>query len=116
MTAAPDDFRGIAERAVAMVRNGNVVGLGTGRAAAAFIHVLGEHVRAGLQLRGVPTSQASADLSQQLGIPLASLEEIEAIDIDFDGADEVDPHCNLIKGLGGALVREKIVASAARSS
>jgi ribose 5-phosphate isomerase A len=114
MTAPPDEFRGIAERAVAMVRGGSVVGLGTGRAATAFLHVLGEHVRAGLRVRGVPTSQGSADLARQLGIPLTSLDEVDAIDIDVDGADEVDPACNLIKGLGGALVREKIVASAAR--
>jgi ribose 5-phosphate isomerase A len=114
MTAAPDDFRGIAERAVAMVRDGSVVGLGTGRAAAAFLHVLGERVRAGLRVRGVATSQASADLARALGIPLTSLEEVDALDVDIDGADEVDPHCNLIKGLGGALVREKIVAAAAQ--
>jgi ribose 5-phosphate isomerase A len=114
MTAVPQDFRGIAERAVALVRDGSVIGLGTGHAAAAFLHVLGEHVRAGLRVRGVPTSQASADLAGQLGIPLTTFEEFESLDIDVDGADEVDPNCNLIKGLGGALVREKIVASAAR--
>ena len=114
MTATPDNFRGIAERAVAMVRDGSVLGLGNGRAATAFIHVLGEHVRAGLHVRGVPTSQASAELAKQLGIPIASLGDVEGLDLDVDGADEVDPSCNLIKGLGGALVREKIVASAAR--
>jgi len=114
MTAVPPDLRAIAERAVEMVQDGNVVGLGTGHAATAFLHVLGQRVRAGLRVRGVPTSQASADLARQLGIPLTTLEEADAIDIDVDGADEVDPGCNLIKGYGGALVREKIVAAAAR--
>jgi ribose 5-phosphate isomerase A len=65
-------------------------------------------------MRGVPTSQASADLARQLGIPLTTLDEIDTLDVDVDGADEVDPHGNLIKGYGGALVREKIVAAASR--
>jgi ribose 5-phosphate isomerase A len=95
-----------------MIPDGGGVGLGTGRAATAFIHVLGEKVRAGLKVRGVPTSQASADLARQLGIPLASLDDVEAIDVDVDGADEVAPDGDLIKGYGGALVRERIVADA----
>src|SRR4051812_29118900 len=103
-----------AERALELVPDGAVVGLGTGRAATAFIVALGERVRAGLRVRGVPTSQASADLAHQLGIPLTTLDEVEAIDVAVDGADEVDPRCDLIKGYGGALVREKIVAAAAR--
>jgi ribose 5-phosphate isomerase A len=107
-------FRGIAERAVTMIADGNVVGLGTGQAATEFIHVLGEHVRAGLRLRGVPTSQASADLARSLNIPLTTFDEIDAIDVTVDGADEVDPRCNLIKGYGGALVREKVVAGASK--
>jgi ribose 5-phosphate isomerase A len=109
-------FRGIAERAVAMIPGGQLttVGLGTGHAATAFIHVLAEHVRAGLRLRGIPTSEASADLARSLGIPLTTFEEADAIDVTFDGADEVDPHGNLIKGYGGALVREKIVAAASK--
>jgi len=114
MAAATHDLRAIAERAVEMVQDGNVVGLGTGHAATAFLHALGQRVRAGLRVRGVPTSEASADLARQLGIPLTTLEEVEAIDIGVDGADEVDPRCNLIKGYGGALVREKIVAASAR--
>jgi ribose 5-phosphate isomerase A len=97
-----------------MVSDGCVVGLGTGQAARAFIHVLGERVRAGLRVRGVPTSLTSANLARNLGIPLTSFEEIDAIDVAFDGADEVDTHCNLIKGYHGALVREKIVAVASR--
>jgi len=101
-------------RALEFVAEGNVVGLGTGHAATEFIHALGQRVQAGLSVRGVPTSEASADLAQQLGIPLVDFDAIEAIDVDVDGADEVDPHCNLIKGYGGALVREKIVAAASR--
>jgi len=107
-------FRPIADRAMQMIADGNVVGLGTGHAATAFIRILAERVKAGMRVRGVPTSQESADLAMQLGIPLATFDEIDAVDIDVDGADEVDPQLNLIKGYGGALVREKIVAAAAR--
>jgi ribose 5-phosphate isomerase A len=114
MSTSPQEFAGIAQRALTLVPDGAVVGLGTGHAASAFIHALGERVRAGLKIRGVPTSVASAELATQLGIPLVSLANVEAIDVDVDGADEVDPHCNLIKGLGGALVREKIVAASSR--
>jgi ribose 5-phosphate isomerase A len=91
---------------------GQVIGLGTGRAAAAFIRALGERVRGGLRIRGVPTSQVSDELARQVGIPLVSLDEVAAIDLTVDGADEVDPQLNLIKGYGAALVREKIVARA----
>jgi ribose 5-phosphate isomerase A len=103
-----------AERALTLIADGAVIGLGTGRAATAFIVALGERVTAGLRVRGVPTSQASADLAGTLSIPLTTLDEVEAIDVAVDGADEVDPRCDLIKGYGGALVREKIVAAAAR--
>jgi ribose 5-phosphate isomerase A len=91
---------------------GAVVGLGSGRAARAFIEVLAGRPQTGL--RGVPTSVASAQLALQLGIPLTTLDEVEAVDVAVDGADEVDPQCDLIKGYGAALVREKIVAAAAR--
>ena len=104
----------ISERALDFIRDGDVVGLGTGRAAFSFIHALGERFRAGLQIQGVPTSCASTELAEQLGIPLTTLDEVEALDICVDGADEVDPRLNLIKGLGGALLREKIVATAAK--
>jgi ribose 5-phosphate isomerase A len=104
----------IEDEALRLVRDGDVVGLGSGRAATAFIQALGERVRQGLRVRGVPTSEKSGELARQLGIPLVTLDDVEQIDIDVDGADEVDPQNNLIKGLGGALVREKIVASAAR--
>ncbi len=103
----------LAETALQYVRDGQILGLGTGRAAASFITALGEQVAKGLNVRGIPTSRASADLARSLGIPLVSLDDVEAIDIAFDGADEVDPCLNLIKGRGGALVREKIVAAAA---
>jgi len=103
-----------AERALEFVQPGQVVGLGTGRAAAEFINALGAKVKSGLTIRGVPTSRASAELARSLGIPLVSLDDVDAIDVAFDGADEVDPNLDLIKGRGGALVREKIVAAAAR--
>jgi ribose 5-phosphate isomerase A len=93
------------------VKPGQTVGLGTGRAAEAFIRALAE---ADLSVRGVPTSETSAQLARSLGIKLATLDETARIDLDFDGADEVDPRLNLIKGLGGAMVREKIVAAASR--
>lgn len=104
----------VAERALEFVADGMIVGLGSGRAAMAFVRALAERVRAGLRVRGVPTSQPTAHLAAEVGVPLASLDEIERIDVTFDGADEVDPHLDLIKGYGGALVREKIVAAASK--
>jgi ribose 5-phosphate isomerase A len=103
-----------AERALDLIQDGFAVGLGTGRAATAFVNALGKRVQQGLRIRGVPTSQRSADLAVKLGIPLTTLEAVEQLDIDVDGADEVDPQLNLIKGLGGALIREKVVAAASR--
>lgn len=91
-----------------------VVGLGTGRAAAMFVRALAGRVQEGLVIRGVPTSVKTARLAEELGIPLAGLDEVDAIDIDVDGADEVDPDLNLIKGHGGALLRERVVASIAK--
>jgi len=104
----------LAEAALDMVRDGFVVGLGSGRAATAFVRALGERVRAGLGVRCVPTSDATANLAAELNIPLVSPDDIEGIDVTVDGADEVDPSLDLIKGLGGALVREKVVAAACR--
>jgi ribose 5-phosphate isomerase A len=106
--------RGIAERALAWVRDGDVIGLGSGRAAHAFVEALGERVRAGLRVRGVPTSEATAQLARRVGVPLTTLDEAEALAVAVDGADEFDPARNLIKGYGAALVREKIVAACAR--
>ncbi|HEY2146723.1 MAG TPA: ribose-5-phosphate isomerase RpiA [Pirellulales bacterium] len=104
----------LVEAALALVPDGAIVGLGSGRAATRFIKALGRSVGEGLKVRGVPTSKSTEDLARNLGIPLVSLDEVESIDIAVDGADEVDPQLNLIKGLGGALVREKIVAAAAK--
>ena len=104
----------VAARAAELVRDGEVVGLGSGRAARAFVRALGSRVAAGLRIKGVATSGATAELAATLGIPMSSLDDVEAIDVAIDGADEVDPKLDVIKGLGGALVREKIVAAAAR--
>jgi ribose 5-phosphate isomerase A len=96
------------------IENGMVVGLGTGSTAAHFIKLLGERVRDGLRIRGIPTSDRSRELAQSLGIPLTTLDECQEIAVTVDGADEVDPKLRLIKGGGGALLREKIVASATK--
>jgi len=114
VSTPPSSAMTIAERALEFVFPGSVVGLGTGHAATDFIHALGQRVRSGFRVQGIPTSQASADLARQLGIPLVEFDAVEAIDVDVDGADEVDPQCDLIKGYGGALIREKIVAVASR--
>jgi len=103
-----------ARHALGLVSDGQTLGLGTGRAAAAFVDVLGERVRKGLRVRGVPTSIATAEQAARLGIPLVTLDEAGELDIAFDGADEVDPNLDCIKGYGGALVREMIVAASAR--
>jgi len=104
----------IAESALDLIHDGDIVGLGSGRAATAFVEALGKKVQAGLRVRGVPTSQGTAAVASRAGIPLLGLDENVVIDITVDGADEVDPQLDLIKGYGGALVREKIVASASR--
>jgi ribose 5-phosphate isomerase A len=110
-TTASPDLEALGRDALRYVKPGQTLGLGTGRAATAFIRALGA---AKLGVRGVPTSNASAELARSLKIQLDERHEIAKIDIDFDGADEVDPRLNLIKGLGGAMVREKIVAAASR--
>ena len=105
----------IYERALDFIPEGAAVGLGSGRAAAEFIKLLGARVKAGFRVRGaVATSEASAKLAKELGIPLSSLEEVMPLDVAVDGADEWDPNLDLIKGQGRALVREKIVAAASR--
>ncbi|MBA4064888.1 MAG: ribose-5-phosphate isomerase RpiA [Isosphaera sp.] len=110
----PPDLGPVAAHALTLVPDGAVVGLGTGRAAAAFLDALGARVAAGLRVRGVPTSEESAATARRLGIPLLTFDEVAEIDVAVDGADEVDPAGNLIKGYGGALLREKVVAAAAR--
>jgi ribose 5-phosphate isomerase A len=104
----------IVERALQMVSPHTQIGLGSGRAAQAFVRALGAQVRKGLRVRGVPTSEETARLAQQEGIPLITLAEADILDLTVDGADEVDPQLNLIKGYGRALVREKIVAASSR--
>jgi ribose 5-phosphate isomerase A len=108
-----DDKRAAAEAALALVRDGMTLGLGTGSTAAWFVRLLGERVRAGLRVRGVPTSSATRALASSLGIELCTLADVPALDLAVDGADEIDPDLRLIKGGGGALLYEKIVASAA---
>lgn len=103
-----------AEAAAALVEDGMLLGLGTGSTAALFIEALGRRVRAeGLRVRAIATSEASARQAGALGIPLLAESE-RGLDLAVDGADEVDPHLQLIKGRGGALVREKLVAESAR--
>ncbi len=106
----PEDLARVAQAALAHVADGMLLGLGTGRAAEAFIHALGERVGQGLRVRGVPTSNRSADLARKLGIPILGLDEVDHLDVAFDGADEVTPDLALTKGLGGALLRERVVA------
>lgn len=108
------DTDAIAAKAVELIAPDMVVGLGTGRAATAFIRALGAKVQAGLRVRGLPTSEVSGALATELGIPLVTFDDIDRIDVTVDGADEVDPNGHLIKGYGGALVREKIVAAYSR--
>jgi ribose 5-phosphate isomerase A len=102
----------LATRALELTREATVIGLGSGRAAWAFVRALGRGVRAGRAVRAVPASEETARLAREVGIPLTTLEEM--IDVTVDGADEVDPQLELIKGYGGALVRERILAGAAR--
>jgi ribose 5-phosphate isomerase A len=103
-----------ADRAVDFVAQGMTVGIGSGRAAERFIRALADRARAGLHVRCVATSRASGDLAASLGLHLVTLDEVAHLDVTVDGADEVDPNLNLIKGYGLAHVREKIVAAASR--
>ncbi|MCA1458448.1 ribose-5-phosphate isomerase RpiA [Bradyrhizobium sp. BRP22] len=104
--------RQAAARALDEVRDGMKLGLGTGSTAKHFVDLLGEKVRGGLKVVGVPTSEATRAQAQACGIALTTLDEIDHLDLTVDGADEVDAALNLIKGGGGALLREKIVAAA----
>ena len=104
--------RQAAARALEDVRDGMQLGLGTGSTAKHFVELLGDRVRAGLKVIGVPTSETTRLDAMRCGVPLTTLDEIDHLDITIDGADEIDPALNLIKGGGGALLREKIVAAA----
>src|SRR5437763_12925431 len=112
---ANDQEKEAAARAsLRFIQDGQVVGLGTGSTADCFIKLLGEQVKQGMRIRGIPTSDRSRELAMSLGIPLTTLDECQEIAVTVDGADEVDPQLRLIKGGGGALLREKVVASATR--
>jgi ribose 5-phosphate isomerase A len=104
--------RQAAGRALDFVQNGMKLGLGTGSTAKHFVELLGARVRAGLDVIGVPTSEATRADAIRCGIALTTLDEVDRLDLTVDGADEIDPSLNLIKGGGGALLREKIVAAA----
>ncbi len=111
MSDASEMKRLAGEKAAEYVEDGMVVGLGTGSTVFFTILKLGERVREGLNIVGIPTSKATEKLALEQGISLGNLAEHPRIDITIDGADEVDPELNLIKGMGGALLREKVVAS-----
>lgn len=113
MSIDPDaQKRAAAEHSLRFVEPGMVVGLGTGSTAAHVVRQLGARVRAGLDVRGVPTSQATRALALAEGIPLVDLADVARVDVTIDGADEIGPGLALIKGGGGALLHEKIVAAA----
>ncbi|NIP57482.1 MAG: ribose-5-phosphate isomerase RpiA [Gemmatimonadetes bacterium] len=116
MTDRDASKRAAATEAVERVRSGMVLGLGTGSTTAHFLELLAARIDEGAleRVAGVPTSERTASAARSLGIPLTTLDRAPALDLAVDGADEVDPGLDLIKGLGGALLREKIVAQAAR--
>src|SRR5918998_6274993 len=101
-------------RAAEYIEDGMTVGLGTGSTAYWMVEALGARVRAGLRVRGVPTSRRTEEQARALGIPLVTFADVQQLDLTIDGADEIGPGLALVKGGGGALVREKLVASASR--
>src|SRR5438445_13234322 len=103
-----------ARASLRFVHEGDVVGLGTGSSAEYAIRLLAQRVQGGLKIRAIPTSARSKQLATDLHIPLTTLDDYQEIDVTIDGADEFDPQLRLIKGGGGALLREKIVASASK--
>lgn len=103
-----------AQKSLELIGDGMVVGLGSGSTATHLIRLLGERVKRGLKVRGIPSSKASEELARSLSIPIVDFRECAEIDVAIDGADEIGPGLALIKGGGGALLREKIVASAAK--
>src|ERR1700677_3105830 len=114
MTKQDQEKEAAARASLKFVKDGDVVGLGTGSTARFFIDLLGEEVKKGLKIRGIASSMRSQEQAINLGIPMTNFDECQQIDVTVDGADEVDPQLRLIKGGGGALLREKIVASATK--
>lgn len=113
--ATPAQLENIGALAAALVTPGNRVGLGSGRAALAFVRALGQRVRTEkLAIVGVATSLLTEQVAREAGIPLQTVAEVDALEIAVDGADEVDPQCNLIKGGGGNLTREKVIENLAK--
>jgi len=112
----PDQAKEAAAKAAAsLVLDGMIVGLGTGTTAKFAVAALAGRMRDGLRFIGIPTSEATAEQARSLGIPLSTLDQHPQIDLDIDGADEIDPHTlNVIKGRGGALLREKIIATSSK--
>jgi ribose 5-phosphate isomerase A len=110
----PQRFAALATVVAATLEDGMTVGLGSGSTAEAVVEAIGRRVAEGLTITGVPTSLRTERLASSLGIPLRSLDEVTAMDLGIDGADEIDPRLNLVKGRGGALLYEKLVASACR--
>ena len=114
MLSVDESKRQAAERSMEYVKDGMRIGLGTGSTAKHVLELLGQRVRDGLSIVGVPSSHEAAELARRVGIPLATFSEVDELDLAIDGADEVGPELALIKGGGGALLHEKIVASAAK--
>ena len=115
LSASPDQLEKIGAVAAGMVRNGDRVGLGSGKAALAFVRALGKRIREQkLKAVGVASSVLTEQVAREAGIPLTTLADVEALEIAVDGADEVDPYLNLLKGGGGNLTREKVVESLAQ--
>ena len=102
------------EKAAEYVKDGMVVGLGTGSTAFHLVNAIGERVKNGLKIQAIPTSKATEAQARELGIPLLTIDEVDHVDLDVDGVDEIDPRFNAIKGGGGALYREKVVATLAK--
>ena len=104
------------DKAATYVKDGMVVGLGTGSTAYHMVNAVGEMVKNGLKIQAIPTSKATEAQARELGIPLLTIDELDHVDLAIDGVDEIDPQFNAIKGGGGALYREKVVASMAKGS
>ncbi|MBM7554231.1 ribose-5-phosphate isomerase RpiA [Thalassobacillus pellis] len=113
-TVADMGKRKAAEQAVSYVEDGMVIGLGSGSTVYWMMKKLGEHVKEGLQVKGIPSSVRTENWAQKFGIPLTGFDKVQELDVAIDGADEIDPFFQLLKGGGGSLVREKIVNTAAK--